>query len=250
MGDDYGAAAEFYDLLGRPEWLRRRPVVLQALIGAGRGSALLDVGAGTGSATLAAAAALPGVPVVAVEPSAPMRAVLMGRLAADPELGARITVLPLPLDAAWSLLPDRLGAVLVLGVVGHLGTAGRARLFAELAARLETGAPALVDVLPATVAVGAEVPERRLARTRAGTLDYEVWNRGVPLGGRVMRWHFRYRVLREGQVLREIETEQTWDCLDLPALAAEARTAGLDCTPLGHDVATLHRPPRGPRFAH
>ncbi len=240
-GDDYGAAAEFYDLLGRPEWLRRRPAVLRALTGAGRG-AVLDVGAGTGTATVAAAAALPGVPVVAVEPSAPMRAVLLGRIAADPDLAARVTVLPLPLDAAWPLVPDRLGAALVLGVIGHLDAATRACLFAELAARLETGAPALVDLLPAAVTAGTEVPERRLARTRAGALDYEVWNRGVPLGGRLMRWHFRYRVLRGAHVLREVETAQTWDCLDLAALAAEARLAGLGCTPLGHDVVVLRRP--------
>lgn len=229
--DMYGPAAEFYDLLAAPAWARLGPLLRRALdrVDPGHGP-LLDIGAGTGLSTEAAADAVPGARLMAVEPSAGMRIALSTRLACRPELAARVTVTAGTVDDAR--LPPRLCAAVALGVVGHLGSTERAALWRLLSERLAPGAPAVVDVLDRT-APPTRAP-LRLATRRVGALDYESWSEGADDG-----WTLTYRV-RDGEtVVREYAVPLPWSGLGLDDLAEEAGAAGLVCTPLAPDFAVL-----------
>lgn len=234
-GDLYGAAAEFYDLLAAPTWARLGPLLRRALDGVDPAHGpLLDVGAGTGLATEVAAEAVPGVRVLAVEPSAGMRIALSTRLACRPALAARVTVTAGTLHDVR--LPGRLCAAVALGVVGHLAPAERASLWRLLSERLAPGAPAVVDVLDRT-APPTRAP-LRLATRRVGDLDYESWSEGADDG-----WTLTYRV-RDGEtVVREHAVPLPWCGIGIAALAEEAAAAGLACTPLAPDFAVLRTTP-------
>ena len=75
------------------------------------------------------ARARPDAEILACEPAVGMRAVLTSRVFSDPDLRSRVTVTA---DAAPDLdLPDRVSAVLLCGVLGHLDADGRALLHAD-----------------------------------------------------------------------------------------------------------------------
>ncbi|WP_280206665.1 class I SAM-dependent methyltransferase, partial [Nocardia cyriacigeorgica] len=145
MSDDYAAAAEFYDLMATPYVAGVEPVLTRMLAGVDTiAGPVLDIGAGTGLSTMLVADALPDARIVAVEPAAAMRAVLLSRLAARRDLRERITVLPSGfLDAP---LPRQCAAVVALGVIGHFDAAGRARVWAAIAGALAPGADAVIEV--------------------------------------------------------------------------------------------------------
>ncbi|MGW2383419.1 class I SAM-dependent methyltransferase [Streptomyces sp. NPDC001658] len=229
--DVYGPAAEFYDLLAAPAWARLGPLLRKALDGVDpQHGPLLDLGAGTGLSTEAAADAVPGARVLAVEPSAGMRIALSTRLACRPALADRVTVTAGTVHDAR--LPPRLCAAVALGVVGHLLPAERAALWRELSQRLAPGAPAVVDVLDRT-APPTRAP-LRLATRRVGALTYESWSEGADDG-----WTLTYRV-REGQrVVREHAVPLPWSGIGIDLLAEEAGAAGLRCTRLAPDFAVF-----------
>ncbi|MGC9539629.1 class I SAM-dependent methyltransferase [Streptomyces sp. UG1] len=233
--DLYGGAAEFYDLLAGPAWARLGPHLRRALDGADPANGpLLDLGAGTGLSTEAAADAVPGARVIAIEPSAGMRIALATRLACRPGLAERVTVVAGTLTDVP--LPDRLCAAVVLGVVGHLDLGERAALWRSLAARLAPGAPAVVDVLDRT-APPTRAP-LRLSTRRVGDLDYESWSEGADDG-----WTLTYRV-RDGEtVVREHAVPLPWSGIGIEALAEEAAAAGLQCTALAPDFAVIRPTP-------
>ncbi|GHG98918.1 class I SAM-dependent methyltransferase [Streptomyces lanatus] len=233
--DLYGGAAEFYDLLAGPAWARLGPLLRRALDGVDSANGpLLDLGAGTGLSTEAAADAVAGARVLAVEPSAGMRIALATRLACRPGLAERVTVTAGTLDDVR--LPHRLCAAVALGVVGHLDPGERAALWRTLAERLAPGAPAVIDVLDRTAP-----PTRaalRLATRRVGDLDYESWSQGADDG-----WTLTYRVRDGGTVVREHAVPLPWSGIGIDALAEEAAVAGLVCTPLAPDFAVLRSTP-------
>ncbi|MBX9396604.1 class I SAM-dependent methyltransferase [Streptomyces sp. TRM72054] len=229
--DLYGAAAEFYDLLAAPAWARLGPLLRRALDGVDpKDGPLLDIGAGTGLSTEAAADAVPGAQVLAVEPSAGMRIALSTRLACRPALADRVTVTAGTVHD--TRLPRRLCAAVALGVVGHLEPAERATLWRLLSERLTPGAPAVVDVLDRT-APPTRAP-LRLATRRVGALTYESWSEGADEG-----WTLTYRV-RDGEtVVREHAVPLPWSGIGIDVLAEEATAAGLTCTPLAPDFAVF-----------
>src|SRR5919201_4925139 len=101
MTDPYAITAEFYDVLAGPRWATLAPALANALAGADPAAGpLLDLGAGTGLSTVALADAVPEATILAVEPSPSLRAVLLSRLAARPDLQRRVTVLPMDLFGA------------------------------------------------------------------------------------------------------------------------------------------------------
>ncbi|WP_280269241.1 class I SAM-dependent methyltransferase [Nocardia wallacei] len=222
--DSYAAAAEFYDLMATPYVAQLDPVLSAMLAETDTvAGPVIDIGAGTGLSTMLIADALPDAEIIAVEPAAAMRAVLVSRLAARRDLRDRITVLPSGfLDTD---LPSRCAAVVALGVIGHFDPRTRPRVWATIAGALAPGAAAVVEIQrPGRVAAD---PERRYTRTRAGAVHYEGWSRADPVDDESLVWRMTYRSYRDDRLLQEAITEhRVWPAA-AERLDAEARAAGL-----------------------
>nr|WP_237330983.1 class I SAM-dependent methyltransferase [Streptomyces sp. BA2] len=198
---------------------------------------VVDLGAGTGRGAAVICAALPGDgPVLAVEPSAAMRAVLLARVHDDPELRSRVTVLAD--DAARTPLPDGTRAIVALNVLGHLPPAERRALWASAAHRLAPGGVLVVNVTPPVRP--ERVPRTRMASVAVGALHYEGWGSAEPSGDAEITWRMEYRVLRDGRPLSEVTVDYRWWVASESTLAEEAATAGLAMRPVGEPGLGLH----------
>lgn len=125
----------FYDLFHEnghvPEAREKLPPLL-----AGIRRSILEIGAGTGLITTSLADWTPAE-IFALEPSAGMRAMLLSRLNARPELLKRVTVLPC--DALSVELDEPVEAIVMINVMYALEPDYRKRLWPVLATRLEPG---------------------------------------------------------------------------------------------------------------
>lgn len=229
----YESSAEFFDLVAESHTASSSaPAVIAALaeIDPSAGP-VLDLGAGTGLLTEAVARAYPHVELIAAEPAAAMRAALTARVLSDPGLRDRVTVTD---GRAPDLeLPDRLGAVLLCGVLGHLGADGRRRLWRRLARRLPAGAPVVVELM--ALERPAALPETRLARARVGAATYTWWLSGRP-DGEATRLDSRWTVDHGATRVREVRDSHRWFPFGLDTVARES----------GFLVETLPRRPGGP----
>lgn len=225
MIEPYAAVAEFVELALAAAWTELDVQLAEALRGvpAGPDAAVVDIGAGGGRGVLAIGRAVPAGPIVAVEPSAPLRAVLLSRLALDPVLRERTTVLST--DLAGAELPARWAAALVLNVAGHLDRDERRGLWRTAAERLPPGAPLLVTVQP-PFAVSV-VPEMNWGEVRVGAHMLATSGGAEPDGPDSVRWTITYRVLDGDRVLREEQLVHRWYVQDATGLAAELAEAGL-----------------------
>ncbi|MGW8377476.1 class I SAM-dependent methyltransferase [Streptomyces sp. ODS28] len=224
--DPYRSSAEYIDLLLESQWRTLGPLVC-AEFGklTARAGAALDIGAGTGRGLRAVCAALPGVPVTAVEPSAAMRTALFARVADDPTLRRHVTVVPG--DALSVPFPRPLRALLALNVVGHLPPAERRELWSRIADALAPGGAALV---------GAPRPEHPavLERERGGGAvvgerAYEGWAGAEPAGSGRIVWHMTYEVkdVRDGALLHRVAVDYDWWVVPEAELREEWAAAGL-----------------------
>ncbi|RMI28191.1 class I SAM-dependent methyltransferase [Nocardia stercoris] len=234
MSESYSPVAEFYDLAARTQTETAR-LLTETLADVDTGyGPVLDLGAGTGRAVETIAAALPDARILAVEPATAMRAVLLSRVVSDDDLRRRVTVLA---DTAQNApLPDRLSAVVLLGMVGHLDRQERTALWQRLADRLPAGAPVIVEVIP--LPAPASMPEMRFARESVGEDDYEGWISGEPAGPDLMRWRTRWTVSRQQRILRTVEYVNDWYTVGVQDLIAETGWSGLA---LSSNVGVLRR---------
>jgi SAM-dependent methyltransferase len=234
--DPYQQSAEFIDLMIRDAWGQIGPAVTQGLGSAdpARGP-VVDVGAGSGIGTRLIAEALPGVEIVALEPSVAMRAVLLARVADSPELRRRVTVLADPVQTAR--LPERCSAVVALHMLGHLPPEDRRGLWRLLASRLEGGGLALVNLLPPIEPV--VVPDTVMADVAVGRRRYQGWARAEPAGADQVVWHMTYRTLSDGEVVDERQASYRWWVLSEERLAGELAVHGLAAQRIGPAEAGL-----------
>jgi hypothetical protein len=167
-------------------WTGLRPRLVAALTGVPDAGPVLELGAGSGLGTDVLLDTLPH-DVLAAEPSAALRGVLLARLAdRDAE---RVTVFPG--GATEVPLPDRLAAVVGMHMVGHLAPAARKRLWAAVAERLVPGGPVVLNVQPPEAA--EPVPEWPWSGVTVGGLAYEGTGSAEPTGPDSVRWRMRYR---------------------------------------------------------
>ncbi|MFR9722190.1 class I SAM-dependent methyltransferase [Streptomyces sp. MS19] len=228
--DAYAASAEYIDLLITPFWDVAGPVLAEAIrdIDAATGP-VLDIGAGSGRGTLLLGETLPESEIIAVEPSPGLRAALLARLAGHDALRPRVTVLPEPLPAAE--LPDRLGLVIALNVIGHFPPAERRAVWHLLATRLAPGGRALLNLQPPTEPIA--IPDTLAATAHVGRRRYEGWARAEPAGDTTLLWHMTYRTHHDGRQVAEQTVSYPWHLLDGTTLRAESEAAGLCARPLG-----------------
>ncbi len=167
--DPYGPAAELFDLAAAEHAELTAAAVCRLLDGRDLSAApVLDIGAGTGVIARAVARAHPEALVVAAEPSEPLRAVLTARILDAPGLQERVTVTAG--SAPDHDLPDRISAVLLCGVLGHLDAGQRARLWERIAERLLPGGLVVVETMgssPGRACPSRGWPARAWATTRS-----------------------------------------------------------------------------------
>jgi len=164
--DPYAFAAGYYDLFRvRPDsW---PPIGFFAELAPAGGQAL-EIGPGTGRITLAVAERAAGVHCV--ERSATMRAVLVAKLAARPDLRDRVTVLD-------GTAPDfdlarTFDYVYFAGVLEHISPQVRPALFRTVAAHLAPGGTLAMDMVLDLPVLDA--PERHRDRAFVGECRYEL----------------------------------------------------------------------------
>jgi SAM-dependent methyltransferase len=234
---EYAASGEYLHLLSRPAWTALRPRLATALTGVDPGAGpVLELGAGTGLGTDVLLEIFEGE-VLAVEPSASLRGVLLARLA-DRDID-RVTVFPG--GASEVPLPDRIAAVVGMHMAGHLAPPDRKRLWAAVADRLPPGGPVVLNVQPPYAAEA--VPEFPWMTVTVGGLRYEGTGSAVPTGPDSVHWQMRYRTRREdGTVLAEASAEYSWWIVTADGLAAELADAGLEPT-VDEDLVVGRKPP-------
>ncbi|MHA6630325.1 class I SAM-dependent methyltransferase [Pseudonocardia sichuanensis] len=220
---EYDASAPYLHLLSESAWVDLGPRLADALAGADPAAGpVLELGAGTGLGTERILAAVPDSPVLAAEPSAALRAVLIARLRGMTG-GERVTVLPV--GAAEVDLPERLAAVVGMHMVGHLAPDTRRALWRGISARLAPGAPVVLNVQPPETATA--VPAWPPFGVRQGALTYQGTGSAEPTGPESVRWRMQYATLCDGVVVEEAEAEYEWWVLSAAGLAAELTEAGL-----------------------
>lgn len=146
-----------------------------------------------------------------------MRAVLRSRVHEDPDLRRRVTIRP---ETAQELaLPERIRAVVLIGVAGHLGSDDRADLWRRCLARLVPGGVIVVDLMGTSA---RSLPATRLLRERIGTQAYEWWTTAEPGRDGATRFTTRWLVLDGARTVREVRGGYEWHSLDKATLAREA----------------------------
>ncbi|MFI9460880.1 class I SAM-dependent methyltransferase [Streptomyces xiamenensis] len=224
MSDPYERSAEYLDIMIAEAWEPLAPALADVLglVRAGAG-AVVDLGAGSGRGVRVICRALPNAPVLAVEPSAAMRSVLLARVHEDAGLRERVTVLPG--DCASTEWPDGVRAVVALNMIGHLPPGERRVLWSRAAAQLAPGGLLVFNVTPPFAPVRME--RVRMAHVVIGEMEYEGWASARPTGADEITWRMDYSVLRRGRRLDGVSVEYRWWVAGEEVLASEVAAAGL-----------------------
>ncbi|GAB3193286.1 class I SAM-dependent methyltransferase [Nesterenkonia suensis] len=233
--DEYELIGELHDLfLGEETWSPVRPVLQELFGDLDDGAVVMDIGAGTGLGISILAEVHPGR-ITAVEPSAMMRAGLLTRISAEVDLSARVRVIAEPAPEAFAQLAGPVDGFLCTHMLGHLHSAQRRELFAQLAHHTAPGACGLVTSEPNLVPPPDGPVERH---RRLGGLDYVA--RFVPQPGGVLQ---RYEVRDGDMVLRSLEAASRWQPVTQTEIAAEAESAGFALEGRSDGLAVLRRIP-------
>lgn len=237
-GDPYAATAGAYDLY-TAEYRDSQIAALQELRPRLRPSAgpILDVGTGSGLNCAWVLSQIPDSEVIAIEPSPAMRALTLQRIAAHPNWFHRITVRPE--DFFSAPLPTTLGGGILLGALGHFDAGERAAVFAELAARMTTGAAALIDLQEPETPTRVEPFEFTAARI--GQLHYKGIAEAWTAGGETMRWRMTYLALEGERIVTEETADHLYHHPSVSTVADEAARAGLELERLGQTSYWLLR---------
>lgn len=239
MNDPYAQSAEYMDLLVADAWGLFAPGLSEALRGLGGETGVtVDLGAGTGRGVAVICASLPDdSPVLAVEPSPALRAVLLARAHEDERLSSRVTVSSA--DALGVPLPDRVRALVAMNMIGHLSPGDRHELWRRIVPRLVRGGCVVVNLAPPTRPVG--VPRSRMASRSVGGLTYEGWASAEAVGEQQIRWHLTYLTRSsEGSTVSEVAVDYDWWVMSEAELRDELAEHGLTTRQIGHPDASLY----------
>ncbi|WP_017573637.1 class I SAM-dependent methyltransferase [Nocardiopsis halotolerans] len=236
--DPYARSGQYLDMMIAGWWDHHRAALTQALgdLPADSGP-VVDAGAGGGHGTRLIAETLPGARVLAVEPSLPLRTVLLSRVADAPGLRDRVTVDGDDLLSAH--LPDRIGGMVMANLLGHFSPHERDRLWEDLAPRLAPGAFVLLNL-------AAPLRPQRIERTRMsevglGERSYVGWAAAEPSGPEQVNWHMTYEVHEGDRVLSRDDVHYDWWTVTEDALRAETSPHRLRVLPHGPAEAGLYK---------
>lgn len=219
----YSTTAEFYELVARRHTASIAPALEQIIGGTAHVPGdLVEIGAGTGCVTALLGKSAPDCAILAAEPSPVMRAMLLSRIAGDPTLQRRVTVVSEPADAV--ALPEQIRATILIGVAGHMDEAERTRLWQRLTERLVPGGVIVVDLMGTTT---PGLPPVRLLRESVGAQTYEWWASATATGQeRLLRFDTTWKVLSDNVVVREVHDTYPWWSLDADTVISESGLPG------------------------
>jgi SAM-dependent methyltransferase len=218
----------FYDMFHEDGHVPEIRVNLPPLL-AGVRRSILEIGAGTGLITTLLAEWTPAE-IFALEPSPGMRAVLLSRLTARPELLKRVTVLPH--DALSVDLDEPVEAAVMINVMYALEPGYRQQFWPVLAAQL---APA--GLLVFTWRDGgppAPRPLQELGSRQVGRHTYAVSSEILDSDEEACRARYLYRVTEGEKVISEEEIigyayRPKWDVIQRELVGAGfAQTQGAE----------------------
>ncbi len=191
----YQVTAEFYDLLQAAHYVK----TAQRLLGRWLGSpqvGVIDAGAGTGLVT-AMLARQCQVTVHAIEPAVGMRAILLSRLAGRPDELAKVRVHACGIERLG--LAEAADFAWCFNTMASLDTAARAAALQALGTAMVRGATLVLQRPPQQAGTG----RRDLPRWELGGDVYTGEVTSSPGEPGTVRWHFAYRVSRDGVPVRE-----------------------------------------------
>ncbi|MGY1934122.1 class I SAM-dependent methyltransferase [Nocardia gipuzkoensis] len=226
MDDFYSPVAEFYDLVPRAHAegeAALRKILAEVDPSAGT---VVDIGAGTGRTCRVVAEVLPTAKILASEPAPAMRAVLTHDVLADEDLRRRVTIVPQPAESV--VLPDAISALVLFGVLGHIGAEDRRALWDRVLPRLAPGAPVLVELLP--VNRPTALPKMQLAREQIGDLIYEGSIEAEPIGGDLIRMKSTWQISGDAAPPRTVQNVSEWHTFGIEDLAEETGLVGEQLT--------------------
>lgn len=226
MDDFYSPVAEFYDLVPRAH--AEGEAALRKILAEVDPSAgpVVDIGAGTGRTCRIVAEVLPSAKILACEPAPAMRAVLTHDVVADEDLRRRVTIVAEPAESV--ALPDSISALILFGVLGHIGAEGRRALWERVLPRLAPGAPVLVELLPVTRPTA--LPSMELAREQIGDLVYAGSLEAEPVGGDLIRMTSTWRISGDAAPTRVVRNVSEWHTFGIDDLAEETGLTGAQLT--------------------
>lgn len=226
MDDFYSPVAEFYDLVPRAH-AEGEAALRKILAGVDPNAGpVVDIGAGTGRTCRIVAEVLPSAKILACEPAPAMRAVLTHDVVADEDLRRRVTIAAEPAESV--VLPDSISALIVFGVLGHIGAEQRRALWDRVLPRLAPGAPVLVELLPVTRPT--VLPKMELAREQIGDLVYEGSLEAEPVGGDLIRMTSTWQISGDAAPTRVVRNVSEWHTFGIEDLAEETGLAGEQLT--------------------
>ena len=235
QGEGYAINAPYYDLI-YPVAARNAlgEALCNQLVGVRH---IVEIGAGTGAMTEVMLNVLPAEgTILAVEPTAMMRAALTSRLSGIPRAVAAVTIVPD--DALVAEVPADMDALVACNVIMHFSPAGRQALWSRWAEPLRPGGIVAVEPqfpqspmnLPATV-----VPGRSLGRR-----TYDTVTRAEMIDDERIRWVMTYRVREGDRVMSEETTD--FDCWIISDDVLDRELAEAGCVPVeGSDALRVWR---------
>jgi SAM-dependent methyltransferase len=235
--NEYDAMGEFHDLFMDEPWQRLRPVLATTFGGLGPTARVLDLGAGTGVGTRLLAR-VTAARITAVEPSRTMRTALTMRVADDPYLTARVTVVDGRAPDVFDSLAGPVDGFVCAHMLGHLMPAARQATFVRLAASLTPAAAGVVTLSPEETGDDQVDPEAVEESRQIGDHRYVARYPPSPDG----RTHVSEYEVRDGdRVVRRERVSGPWQPLTASALREELAAAGLTLEPHGSGAAVLRR---------
>ncbi|MDJ0363080.1 class I SAM-dependent methyltransferase [Rhodococcus sp. H29-C3] len=232
--DPYIRSADHLDLLSAGQWQSMAPIVSEALTGIRDGvREIVELGAGTGLGIRVICDAVPNARIVAIEPSSPLRAVLLHRIASDTDMRSRVTVENQPFPAAR--LPESFDALVMINTLGHLDRSAREKLWQVIATGLRTGGCAVINLQQPTTSTA--VPEFEMAREQVGNRTYHGSAWAERIDDTTMKWHMTYRTSEGSNEIDATDVEYLWNVIDSRTLEYELAQHNLCVSATGDERA-------------
>ncbi|NEE04378.1 class I SAM-dependent methyltransferase [Phytoactinopolyspora halotolerans] len=254
LQDSYGAMAEFHDLFMVEPWDELRSHVRAAFGGLPAEAIIVEIGAGSGIGTRVIAQET-RARVFALEPDLVMRAILTARVADDPELASRVTVVAGAVPADLGRLPERVDGFVCAHMLGHLAESDRRALFAWLATHLSDDGTGLVTVHWPRREVGGSPDETNGANDAGGGNDADGSGGDVVEVRTLGEYEYRarhhapdrpdesrssYEVWRGEVMLRRYTFTSAWRIVTTEVISTDL-AASLSIEPSGSHVALIRR---------